>query len=185
MGRPARRHGWQAGLGNLLAVLVLFFAVPVRTDMSAARLVVSALVSLVAVGVMGFFILRVSTVDSGQLRLRPLRPVHLILALEIVLVVFALLYYTIATNTEGQITGISTRVDALYFTAVTMATVGFGDIHADGQAARALVTVQIVFNVGFVAAFAGVLRGMLRGLPPDPLDIDRPQDPGTGDGPSR
>src|SRR5205085_2940321 len=126
-----RRDGWPVGAGNLLAVLVLFFVVPVGTELSAARLVLSAVVSLMAVGLVGFFILRVSTKETGELRLRPLRPVHLILALEIVLVVFSLLYYTIAINAPAQFTGISTRIDALYFTAVTMGTVGFGDVHAD------------------------------------------------------
>ena len=174
MARLRRTSGWPVGVGNLLAVLVLFFVVPVRTEMTAAGLVLSLVASLAAVGLVGFFILRVSTLESGELRLRPVRPVHLVLALEIVLVVFALLYYTVSINTDSQFSGISTRLDALYFTAVTMGTVGFGDITADGQVARALVTAQIVFNVGFVAAFAGVLRGMLH---TPPLAGDEPEDP--------
>ena len=33
-----------------------------------------------------------------------------------------------------------------------MATVGYGDVHAEGQVARALVCVLIVFNVVVVAS---------------------------------
>jgi hypothetical protein len=43
-----------------------------------------------------------------------------------------------------QVSGLNTRTDALYFTLVTMATVGFGDIHAEGQFARAMVICLIV-----------------------------------------
>ena len=39
-----------------------------------------------------------------------------------------------------------------------MATVGFGDVHAQGQVARALVTVQMAFSVGFLAAVTALFR---------------------------
>ena len=45
-----------------------------------------------------------------------------------------------------------TRVDALYFTLATMATVGYGDIHAEGQVARAMVCAVIAFDVVVVAS---------------------------------
>ena len=162
MARPRRSNSWQTGVGNLVAVLVLYFLVPVNTDSGTARLVGGIAASLAAIGVMGFFVLRAITVGPGNVRLRPLRAVHLILALEIVLVVFALVYYNLAVNTDDQIVGISTRLDALYFTAVTMGTVGFGDIQAVGQLARGLVTAQILFDVAFIAAFAGLFRGVLQ-----------------------
>ena len=51
-----------------------------------------------------------------------------------------------------QVSGLETRTDALYFTLSTMTTVGYGDVHAEGQLARAMVCVLIVFNVVVVAA---------------------------------
>jgi hypothetical protein len=156
-----RGLGWQAGIGNLAAVLVLYFAVPISSDLSVARLIFRVVLTLAAVALIGFFVFRVSVVGREGPRLRPLRPVHLILALEGVLVVFAMLYYTLAVNTDDQMSGITTRLDALYFTTVTLGTVGFGDITAKGQLARGLVTAQILFDVGFLAAFAAVFRGIL------------------------
>jgi hypothetical protein len=50
----------------------------------------------------------------------------------------------------------------LYFTIVTMATVGYGDIHAVGQFARGLVTVQIVFNLIFVGALTSLVTSRMR-----------------------
>jgi hypothetical protein len=40
-----------------------------------------------------------------------------------------------------------TRTDSLYFTVTVFATVGFGDINATSQAARVLVTVQMVLDL--------------------------------------
>ena len=40
-----------------------------------------------------------------------------------------------------------TRTDSLYFTVTVFATVGFGDINATSQAARVLVTVQMILDL--------------------------------------
>ena len=37
-----------------------------------------------------------------------------------------------------------------------MSTVGYGDVHAEGQVARALVCILIVFNVVVVASLARI-----------------------------
>jgi len=52
----------------------------------------------------------------------------------------------------GQFVGLHTRTDSLYFTVSTLSTVGFGDITASGQLARAAVSLQIVFNLVFLAS---------------------------------
>jgi hypothetical protein len=58
--------------------------------------------------------------------------------------------------------GISTRTDALYFTVATLTTVGYGDVHAQGQIARSLVTLQLLFDVVFVGAAVSTLLRSLR-----------------------
>ena len=60
---------------------------------------------------------------------------------------FSTLYFVTASNTPEQIEGIHTKIDALYFTVTILSTVGFGDITADGQFARAVVSLNIVFNL--------------------------------------
>jgi len=62
----------------------------------------------------------------------------------------------------GQFVGLHNKTDALYFNVSTLATVGFGDVHAQGQLARAAVTLQIVFNLVFLGAAAGVISGFMR-----------------------
>jgi voltage-gated potassium channel len=62
----------------------------------------------------------------------------------------------------GQFTDLRTHTDALYFTVSTLSTVGFGDVHAAGQLARLAVTVQIVFDLVFIAAAAALITSMMQ-----------------------
>lgn len=71
--------------------------------------------------------------------------------------VFAASYWSLATR-QGQFAGLQTRLDALYFTGVTMATVGYGDIHPTGQLARGTVLVQLVYTFAFLAGGLAALR---------------------------
>ncbi|MCH7232266.1 potassium channel family protein [Glycomyces sp. L485] len=75
--------------------------------------------------------------------------------------VFALIDYSIATNRPDEFTGLETRVDALYFALTVLLTVGFGDITAQGQVARAVLSVQMVFNVVGLAGSASLLARRL------------------------
>lgn len=75
---------------------------------------------------------------------------------SLTVLVFATAYYTLAQE-PGEVDGLRTRLDALYFTVVTLATVGYGDIHPSGQTARLLAIVQIVYNLVFLTAAATTL----------------------------
>ena len=72
-------------------------------------------------------------------------------------VVFMSLVYLGLSSQPGQFDQLHTRVDALYFTTSTIATVGFGDVHATGQVARALVTLQIFLDLIFVGLVARII----------------------------
>jgi hypothetical protein len=62
----------------------------------------------------------------------------------------------------GQFVGLDTRLDALYFVGVTMATVGYGDIHPSGQLARAVLLVQLVYTLVFLVGGVAALRTRAR-----------------------
>jgi voltage-gated potassium channel len=76
------------------------------------------------------------------------------LSMLLILLVIAasLTFFLLNQVSPEQVTGLQTRTDALYFTLSAMTTVGFGDVHAEGQIARALVGVLLVFNVVVVAS---------------------------------
>jgi hypothetical protein len=73
------------------------------------------------------------------------------------ILVFAASYWAMAKR-EGQFVGLQTRLDSLYFTGVTMATVGYGDIHPSGQLARAAVLVQLVYTFAFLVSGIAAVR---------------------------
>lgn len=140
-----------------VAVLTFYFLVPVGASDApvgtALGFVVGA-VCLVAIAGTVF--------NEVRQAAKRLRPVHLLLAFELVLVIFSLGYYLLTVQQPEQFSGLSTRLDALYFSMTTMSTVGYGDIHAQGQLARLLVTVQLVFNLVFVASLVSLFQDQIR-----------------------
>ncbi|NUR30827.1 MAG: two pore domain potassium channel family protein [Catenulispora sp.] len=75
--------------------------------------------------------------------------------LTLAILVFAGIDVGIAKS-GGQFTGITSKLDGIYFAMTTLTTVGYGDIHADGPQARAFVTVQMLYNVVVVSSAIAV-----------------------------
>lgn len=135
-----------------IAVLVLYFVIPVDAERAPVGVLLGVALSAAAlVGVVG-------VVVAEARGARRLVGRHFVLALELAVVVFAFAYYVIATNDVGQFAGLGTRVDALYFSTATAATVGYGDVHPSGQAARVLVTLHMLFNLVFIAGVVNLVR---------------------------
>ncbi|MFL6134517.1 MAG: potassium channel family protein [Nocardioidaceae bacterium] len=81
------------------------------------------------------------------------------------LLVFATAYFLLAQDDSTSFNDETlTRSDTLYFTVTVFSTVGFGDIVATSQAARRLVTVQMILDLlilglGIKAFTSAVRRG--------------------------
>ena len=147
---------WPSRLLMPLAVLAFYFLVPVGGG-GPIGTIFGVLVAALCVGV-------VAVVIASEVRRahRKLQPIHLLLALELILVGFALGYYVLCVGQPEQFNGLHTRLDALYFSLTTMSTVGYGDVNAQGQTARLVVAVQLAFNLIFVAALVGLFQDRLR-----------------------
>lgn len=95
-----------------------------------------------------------------------------VMVLETVLM-FASVYLELI-QVPGQILGLQTPLDAVYFTMTTLMTIGFGDISAEGQLARGVVLVQMLFTVlvlsSSVRLFTTLTRGVTREVGHDPRD---------------
>ena len=63
------------------------------------------------------------------------------------LLLFASAYVVMARATPASFSEHITRTDSLYFTIGTFTTVGYGDITAVSQAARVVVTVQMILDL--------------------------------------
>ncbi|QJW37692.1 potassium channel family protein [Cellulosimicrobium protaetiae] len=71
---------------------------------------------------------------------------------------FALAYYLMADQFEG----IENRTDALYFAVVTLGTVGYGDVHPVGEAAKVVVMVQIALDLVVVGVLVSIATSRAR-----------------------
>lgn len=78
----------------------------------------------------------------------------LVVTVPLFLVLFATTYVLLAEHDPGMFSEKMTRLDALYFTVTVFATVGFGDITAVTQTARAVATTQMVGDLVLVGLIA-------------------------------
>jgi hypothetical protein len=136
-------------------LVVLYYLAPFEPEAAGAELVVR-LVLATALGVTVMVII-VRLVVRMIRKVPGTRPANLVVALFAAVVLFAAVDYLVAVTRPGQFQELETKTDALYFAVTTMATVGYGDVHASGQLARGLVTVQLLFNLTVLATGGAVL----------------------------
>jgi voltage-gated potassium channel len=152
--------GWRRVLRAVILIagsIVVYFAVPVSAQ--DENLLVRGIVALLMITIMTAGVIwqvMLQTEDPDR------RVDGLMFAVIASVLVFALAFYRMALTDPGQIEGLETRIDALYFTMTTLLTIGFGDIHAAGQAARVLVIIQMIFNVVILATAATTLTNRIR-----------------------
>lgn len=191
--RPRRsRTGWTLLLTvtSVAASVLVVYSAPVRTRAATADLL---LFSLGLVVVAALLVLQV----RRQFRAweDPTVRVQSVLGLlSPAMALFAITYYALARD-PGEFSGLESRTDALYFTVVTLGTVGYGDVHPVGDAAKVVTMVQIVFDLVVVALLVSFLTAEVRqrvvqrierqgerGAPPGPPGPPGP--PAVVDGPA-
>ena len=139
----------------MVALLVAYFAFPLSDRDNPGIGLVAVVAALTIFGVVFWRQLRrIRSAEHPILRAAE--------AVVLVALVFVILMASIATAfSESDSSSYSeslSRLDALYFTITTLATVGFGDITPTAPQTRAFTTIQIVLGV----ALLGVgLRSMV------------------------
>ena len=92
------------------------------------------------------------------------------------LLLFASVYVVLSTISASNFGQPLTHTDALYFTVTVFSTVGFGDITAKTEAARLVVTAQMIADLLIIGLGLRVIVGAVtRGR-----QQQRPEDAGTG-----
>ncbi|HEX6247129.1 MAG TPA: potassium channel family protein [Nocardioidaceae bacterium] len=86
----------------------------------------------------------------------------LVVSVPSFLVVFSTIYYLMESSDPGSWSEPLTRLDALYYTVTVFATVGFGDITALSQGARAVTTLQMIVGLALVGVIARVVVGAVQ-----------------------
>jgi voltage-gated potassium channel len=140
-------------LGIALGMLLLYALVPVPGTSGAV-----ALLGMVA-GLL-FFVVLVGWQLRAIVRAEHpvLRAVEVVaFALPMLVVIFAFTFLTISRADPQSFSEPLGRVDAMYFTVSTVATVGFGDITPASAGARIVVTFQMLFDLALLAGLVRLL----------------------------
>jgi ion channel len=156
--RPPRRTIVRAVLravGSTAALVVIYYLLPLDRSSTwvAVTMLVIGLVLLIALVVFQVrWILRS--------RFPGLRGVEaLATSIPLFLLLFASTYVVLAAISAGNFSEPLTRTDALYFTVTVFSTVGFGDITAKTEAARLVVTGQMIVDLVAIALVVKVIVG--------------------------
>jgi voltage-gated potassium channel len=147
----ARASGVVVGLGGLYALLPL----------TGPRWLFGTLIGFAAIiGVVPLTVRRTKRVLTSS---RPLFEAieALVTSIMVFVIGFSIVYVEI-NRRAGQFINLHTKLDAVYFTTTTLATVGFGDISASGQLARGVVTAQIALDVVIIAVVVKAITGAAR-----------------------
>jgi voltage-gated potassium channel len=139
---------------QIALVVGAYYLAPVGEAIADSQLwarLAGTLVILAGLGVVTWMVSRLVAreVRGGQ---DAARVDQLVLAVVVGVAVFALADLVVATVAPEQFVDLRTKTDALYFALTTLITIGYGDVHAQGQVARALLIVQMLFNVVVLAA---------------------------------
>ncbi|WP_067653242.1 potassium channel family protein [Nocardia harenae] len=163
--RPHDSHGIRV-LRNgtaVLCALLIYYGIPLELNLAGRAL--GSIVFLVAFAGLTRLIDRHVRRLTAAPRQAGRQVDGILLLLTVTIVFFALTYYLLARNDPAQFDGLETRTDALYYTIVTLGTVGYGDVRATGQAARIVTMLQIVFDLVVVGVLLAVATGTItRGL---------------------
>jgi O-antigen ligase len=138
-------------VAEVLVLVVAYFLIPLEGSL-AFRLVAYGLGLTLVVFVVARQMRRHLASRNNEVRIDSLA-----LAIVMSVLLFALAYYAVSTAESGEFSGLSTRVDALYYSLTVATTTGFGDVSAQSQLARALVSAQLVFNMLIVATAVPLL----------------------------
>jgi hypothetical protein len=130
-------------LGTIVVLVFGYYLLPVDRDLDGWTLLLLVGGTLVVVALVVWEIRRIlhsrfPTLQGAQ---------ALALIVPLYLLIYANVYYVVAFNVPGTFSAPLSRTDALYFVVTVFATVGFGDITAVSEAARVLVTTQMVGNL--------------------------------------
>lgn len=167
--RTVLAWGLVRALLSLVVLVALYFLGPLE-GLRAVPLGVSLTVAGALLVGIGAWQIRAITA-SPHPRVRGIEALAVTVPLYIL--VFAGAYYAMALQDAGNFDVADlTRMDTLYFSVTVFSSVGFGDISAASQSARALVTVQMVLNLIVLGAgirvFVGAARRTRENLPSSP-----------------
>ena len=162
-------------LGSTVALVTIYYLLPFdrSSTWAAATILVIGLVLLI-----GLVAYQVRSIVRS--RFPALRAVEaLATSVPLFLLLFAGAYVVLSTISASSFGQRLTHTDALYFTVTVFSTVGFGDITAKTEAARLVVTAQMIADLLIIGLGIRVILGAVtrsRQQQPAASDTERPSE---------
>lgn len=130
-----------------LVLLIVYFVVPLDRVESISGVLTLAAGFVVVLLVSAWQVRKILAAEYPALQAIE----ALTAVLSVYIVVFAAVYFRMSVVGPGNFDEPLSHIDALYFCLTVFTTVGFGDITAESELARAVVSVQMVGNLIFLA----------------------------------
>jgi hypothetical protein len=148
--------------GVAIGVLVTMWAIGARAPW------LQGAIFLATLGLLAFTLADMLVRDIRRRHLHSIGVRTIVLGIIVVeaVLLFAVNYLSISEY-PGEIAGLTTPLDAVYFTMTTLMTIGFGDIAASGQIARGAVLLQMVFSLLLLSASARLLTSLIKSVTRD------------------
>jgi MFS family permease len=134
------------------------------------RIVTSTFVGLSIIGL--YFALEVlSVLYGGPLsrwwpREEPTSNLYLLtlvlLSVASCVLAFSSAYLSLSQKDNNSFSEVLTQVSSVYFSLVTFATVGYGDIAPESSSARILVSIEIIVSMFYTVLMFSVIAGFIR-----------------------
>jgi voltage-gated potassium channel len=156
-------------VGSATALVAVYYLLPLNNSSTwaAVTILVAGLVLFI-----GLVALQVRwIIRSSFPGLRAIEA--LATSVPLFLLLFASSYVVMAAMSASNFGGRLTHTDGLYFTVTVFSTVGFGDITAKTQAARLVVTGQMIADLVILGLAIKIILGA----------VSRRRQPGNADGP--
>ena len=143
------------GVVTFVLVITVYYLSPFHGFGGARTLIFFLLGVALFVGTLSWQLTRITNAEYPQLV--ALEAVGL--AIPLVLTVFAGVYILMSNSNVHAFSEDLTKTSSLYFTVTVLSTVGFGDIVPVTDAARLVVTVQMIIDLVLLGVIARVLLG--------------------------
>jgi hypothetical protein len=151
-----RRLVVRAALRTIITValvVAVYFLAPMDRANSAASVAGLVLGVLVLSGVIAWQLRHINRSEHPGLRAVE----AIAFTLPVYMLLFATTYYLLDYANATTFTQPLSRIDSMYFSVTVFTTVGFGDITAKAQAARVVVTCQMILDVVIVGVVLRLL----------------------------
>lgn len=145
-------------VGSITALVAVYYAVPLEHSSTGTTVTILVIGLAVFIALVAFQVR--SIIRSPFPGLRAIEA--LATSVPLFLLLFAASYVAMSAMSGSNFDGRLTHTDGLYFTVTVFSTVGFGDVTAKTQAARLVVTGQMIADLVILGLAIKIIVGAVK-----------------------